>query len=139
MAKIADPLPSGRTNAKQLAAFERRIGYCLPRAYRDFLLRYNGGRPEPDAFLLRTDRAEEEHVVMCFFPMRRLRLGQVDVKDPKELLHWPLHCAWQDLQNDLRNLYKIRLDPQLLPIGTDGLSNYICIVLAGNKTGAVVF
>jgi SMI1-KNR4 cell-wall len=139
MTNIVNPRPSGPTNARQLNAFEKYIGHRLPRAYREFLLRYNGGHPEPDAFLLRTGRGEKEHIVMCFFPMRKLALGQVEVEDVGELLTWPLHCAWDDLQNDLEKVYKTELDPPLLPIGTDGLSNYISIVLAGEQTGAVVF
>lgn len=139
MAMIADPLPSGRTNARQLASLERHIGHPLPPAYRGFLLEYNGGHPEPEAFQLRAGRRQSEHIVMCFFPMRRLTLGNVEVEEAEELLNWPVHCAWNDLQNDLKRVYKRELDPPLLPIGTDGLSNYISIVLAGNQTGAVVF
>ena len=139
MAMIADPLPSGPTNVKQLAALEKHIGHRLPPAYREFLLRYNGGHPDPDAFLLRTDRREEEHIVMCFFPMRKLALGQIEVQELEDLRNWPLRCAWDDLQNDLEHLYKTELDPPLLPIGTDGLSNYISIALAGGQMGAVVF
>jgi len=33
----------------------------------------------------------------------------------------------------------LELDPPLLPIGTDGSSNYISLVLTGDRTGAVVF
>ena len=139
MPKIADARPSGPTNARQLATFEKYVGHPLPPAYRSFLLRYNGGRPEPDAFQLRAGRRQEEHIVMCFFPMRALTLGQIEVDDPKELLNWPLHCAWDDLRNDLEHLYKTKLDPPLLPIATDGLSNYVSIVLAGEKKGAMVF
>jgi hypothetical protein len=139
MATIVNPRPSGPTTARQLAELEKYIGHKLPLAYRKFLLRNNGGYPDPDAFSLRTGRVEREHIVMCFFPMRKLALGEVQVEQPQDLLKWPLHCAWADLQSDLKALYKKELDPPLLPIGTDGLSNYIAIVLTGNRTGAVVF
>ena len=139
MAKIVHPKPAGPADAKQIAAFEKHIGHALPTAYRDFLLKYNGGQPEPDAFVLRTDMDEMENVVMCFFPLRDLSIGKVEVEELEELRTWPLHCAWDDLQNDLENLYETELDPPLLPIGTDGSSNYISIVLAGKKAGAVVF
>ena len=98
--------------------------------YRQFLLQHNGGHPEPDAFLLNAGFGEEEDIVMCFFPMRDLKLGSVTVSDLEELRTWPLHCAWDDLQSDLENLYaEAGIEEPLLPIGTDGSSNYFCIVL----------
>ncbi|WP_425618274.1 SMI1/KNR4 family protein [Anatilimnocola sp. NA78] len=140
MAKIANPQPAGPTDAKQIAAFEKHIGHKLPSAYREFLLTHNGGRPVPDAFMLTTDdREPEEDLVLCFFPLRDISLGEVDVEEMDELHTWPLHCAWDDLQNDLENLYEMELDPPLLPIGTDGSSNYLSLVLSGERAGAVVF
>ena len=103
MKTIVNSFLAGRTNARQLAAFERYIGYRLPRAYRTFLLRYNGGYPEPDAFILPKGRRKEEHVVFCFFPLRELSLGKVNVKTSDDLSRWPLHCAWDDLQSDANN------------------------------------
>lgn len=140
MATIVDPQPAGPTDANQIAAFEKHIGHQLPQAYREFLLAHNGGRPVPDAFKLTTDhRDPEEDLVMCFFPLQDLSLGKVEVEEMQELRTWPLHCAWDDLQDDLEHLYETELDPPLLPIGTDGSSNYISLVLRGERTGAVVF
>ena len=139
MARIVDPLPAGPTNADEIAAFEEHIGHKLPSAHREFLLTCNGGRPIPDAFTLTTEDRTEEDLVMCFFPLRELSLGAVAVEQMEELRTWPLHCAWDDLQNDLANLYEIELDPPLLPIGTDGSGNYICLVLGGERAGAIVF
>ena len=140
VAKIADPRPAGPTDAKQIAAFEKHIGHELPPEYREFLLTHNGGRPVSDAFTLRTDgREPEEDLVMCFFPLRDLSLWAVEVEEMDELRTWPLHCAWDDLQNDLENAYETQLDPPLLPIGTDGSGNYISLVLSGERAGAVVF
>jgi len=139
MKAILNPILERRPNAKLLAAFERHIGHRLPGAYRTFLLRYNGGYPEPDAFILRRGSRKEERLVYCFFPLRDLSLGKVKVQSSDDLSIWPLHCAWDDLQADLKKVYRTKLDPPLLPIGTDGLSNYLCVVLTGAKTGAVVF
>lgn len=139
MTRIADPQPAGPANGEQIAAFEKHIGYPLPTAYQEFLLQYNGGHPVPDAFVLRSDYGEEEDIVMCFFPLRELALGSIVVEEPEELRTWPIHCAWDDLQDDLANLYETELDPPLLPIGTDGSGNYISLVLNGDQTGAVVF
>jgi hypothetical protein len=140
MVQIADPLPAGPTTDAQIAAFEKHIGHKLPTDYRRFLLQHNGGHPEPDAFLLNAGYGEEENSVMCFFPMRDLKLGNVRVADLEELRTWPLHCAWDDLQSDLKNLYaEAGIEEPLLPTGTDGSSNYICIVLDGARRGTVVF
>ena len=139
MAKIVNPLPAGPTNESEIAKFEELVGFRLPDDYRDFLLQHNGGCPEPDAFTLSIWGFDEEDVVMCFFPMRDLSLGTVEVEEFDELRSWPLHCAWEDLQNDLKNLYEQELDETLLPIGTDGSSNYFCLVLDGPRRGNVLF
>jgi hypothetical protein len=77
---------------------------------------------------------------MCFFPMRDLKVGNVSVDDLEDLRTWPLHCAWEDLQSDLENLYsEAGIEEPLLPIGTDGSGNYFCIVLNGPRTGILVF
>lgn len=44
--QIHDPFPA--IGESELQAFETRHGIALPPAYRAFLLRNNGGRPEPD-------------------------------------------------------------------------------------------
>lgn len=139
MAQIADPRPTGPADAVRIAAFEKYIGHPLPADYRDFLLQHNGGHPVPDAFILRAHIGEEEDIVECFFPLRDLELGEVDADDLEGLKTWPIHCAWDDLQSDLENLYETKLDPPLLPIGTDGSGNYISLVLTGDQAGAVVF
>lgn len=139
MAQIVDAFPAGPTDDSQICSFEDHIGYRLPEDYRQFLLRHNGGHPDPDAFTLDIFDYEEEDVVMCFFPMRDLSLGSIEVEEFQEIRCWPLHCAWKDLQDDLKNEYQIELDESLLPIGTDGSSNYFCVVLSGNRKGHILF
>jgi hypothetical protein len=140
MTQILDPFPSGPTTAVQISAFETYIGHPLPGEYREFLLRYNGGRPDPDAVLFNAGRGEEEDIVLCLFPMHDLTVGSVVVEELEELRSWPLHCAWGDLQSDLEDLYSdAGIEEPLLPIGTDGSGNYFCIVLAAASAGSVVF
>lgn len=139
MAKIVNSLPAGPTNEKMIRKFESHIGHTLPDEYRAFLLKHNGGHPDPDAFTLNIFGDDEEDVVMCFFPLRDLSLGSVEVENLEELRTWPLHCAWDDLQDDLVNLYEMELENPLLPIGTDGSSNYFCVVLAGDRQGSIAF
>lgn len=123
-----------------MLAFEKYIGHALPAEYRAFLLQHNGGTPEPDAFLIDTGFGDQEDRVECFFPLRPLELGEVEVEEYEQLRVWPLHCAWDDLQSDMQDLYEgVEFTEPLLPIGTDGCSNYFCVVLSGKRTGAVVF
>ena len=139
MAQIVKSKPAGPTDNSQITAFEEHIGHQLPEDYRQFLLEHNGGQPDPDAFTLRMDDWEEENLVMCFFPNRELSLGAVEIEEFEELRTWPLHCAWDDLRQDLVNLYEKELDEPVLPIGTDGSSNYFCIVLDGDRKGSILF
>ena len=139
MAQITNPLPAGPTSEGAIKEFESYIGHALPEDYRSFLLEHNGGSPVPDAFTLTLFGNQEEDVVLCFFPLRDLKLGTVEVEEFEELRTWPLHCAWDDLQNDLANLYERELDNPVLPIGTDGSTNYFCVVLDGDRRGAVLF
>lgn len=139
MTQIVHPLPAGPTNEASIREFESYIGHTLPQSYRSFLLQHNGGSPDPDAFTLSISGRDEENVVFCLFPLRDLKLGRVEVQEFQELRTWPLHCAWDDLQNDLVNLYEVELDNAVLPIGTDGSTNYFCLVLDGQQRGAILF
>ncbi len=139
MAQIVNSLPVGPTCEDEIVKFEEHIGHRLPDDYREFLLQHNGGSPEPDAFTLVMDEREEEDIVMCFFPMRDLSLGTIEVEEFDELRSWPVHCAWEDLTDDLENLYEKELDETLLPIGTDGSTNYFCLVLDGARRGSILF
>jgi hypothetical protein len=42
--------PNAPVDADRISSFEERHEISLPKAYRDFLLRHNGGQPEPAAF-----------------------------------------------------------------------------------------
>lgn len=139
MTQIRDPLPVGPTTEAQVAAFEEYIGHPLPTEYREFLLQYNGGHPDPDAFLLNMDSEEQEDIVMCFFPLCDPPPDSEEDEGPEGLRKWPLRCAWDDLQSDLENLEEIEPEEPLLPIGTDGSGNYFCVVLEGSRRGSVVF
>ena len=139
MANIVNSRPAVSTSEAVIAAFEAEIGHLLPADYRRFLLEHNGGSPRPDAFAFNLFGRDEEDIVMCFFPLRDLSLGEVEVVELAELRTWPLHCAWNDLQHDLVHLYQRELEDPLLPIGTDGSGNYFCLVLTGEQRGTVLF
>ncbi|MEZ6138062.1 MAG: SMI1/KNR4 family protein [Pirellulaceae bacterium] len=139
MSHIVNSRPAGPASESEIAVFETMIGHSLPEDYRRFLLEHNGGSPRPDAFTFNLFGRDEENIVMCFFPLRDLSLGEVDVEQLDELRTWPVHCAWNDLQHDLLHLYEKEIEHPLLPIGTDGSGNYFCIVLSGPQMGAMLF
>lgn len=139
MSPILDPQPAGPADAEQIAALEAHIGHPLPADYRAFLLEHNGGRPELSRCAVITDIGVHDTPVHCLFPSRELALGTVEVNSGEELRTWPVHCAWDDLQHDLREVYQTELEHPLLPIGTDGSGSYYCVTLAGPEAGAVVF
>jgi hypothetical protein len=143
MTRFVGSLKHGPASAKLIAAFEKRIGAKLPADYKKFLKEHNGGRPRPNGFQF---DGGEEWGVECFFPLREFDPAEVRDVGFDDLVNWPVQCAWDDLQTDLQGLYAdCDLDNQgyqldrLLPIGTDGYSNYFCLVLAGDETGSLVF
>lgn len=133
------PNQVGNTTESEISALEQHIGHPLPSEYREFLLQHNGGKPDPDALTINIFGDDEENVVFCLFPVRDPAVGTIDVEEMDQLYDWPLHCAWDDLQSDLKNLYEKQFEHPLLPIGTDGSTNYYCIELSGDDRGSVYF
>ena len=140
MAKILDSRKHGAASEAQISNLEATIGFPLPEDYKEFLRRHNGGRPEPAAFHFKNDSGDdEENAVECFFPLRDLDSSAMKDATVDDLPDWPVHCAWEDLQRDLRTLYEDELEHAILPIATDGSGNYIAVVLEGDEAGSIVF
>ena len=140
MATIVESLKHGPASDEQIAALEAHIGFSLPEDYKAFARQHNGGRPEPDAFdFINEFEDQEEDIVFCFFPLRDIDCGEMTDITMEDLADWPIHCAWDDLQNDYREIYEQDPEQQVLPIGTDGSSNYIAILLEGDGAGSIVF
>jgi cell wall assembly regulator SMI1 len=140
MAEITGSLKHGPASEEQISALESQIGATLPEDYKAFLRTHNGGRPAPDAFSFINDLDEEEEdIVECFFPVRTVDCSTMEDMTIDDLPDWPVQCAWEDLQRDVRELDECELDNQILPIGTDGSGNYIAIVLDGEHSGSIVF
>ena len=99
-----------------VAVLEQHYGVCLPAAYREFLLARNGGRPERDLFPVPGCQASPVARVHFFF----------GINDPVEScsLSWNI------------DLFRERLETNLLPIATTEGADKICIIL---DTGAVMF
>jgi hypothetical protein len=98
------------------------------------------GGPSRPGFHFQNDSGdEEENAVECFFPLRDLDCSETKDYTVEDLPDWPVHCAWEDLQQDLRTLDECELEHPILPIATDGSGNYIAIVLEGDEAGSIVF
>jgi cell wall assembly regulator SMI1 len=98
--------------------FERQIGTTLPETYRSFLLRYNGGHPEPNMFPIQGFYADTHGLLEWFFC-----IAKGDVYDLAE--------------NE--QLYHNRVPPDLLPIATDPGGNLICLAIEGKNQGKIYF
>ena len=138
MADIEKSRPAGPTTGDQVREFEAWIGEELPPDYQAFLLEHNGGQPQPDGFCYQSD--EPNNGVFCFFPLLGLDAEHASTGTIDDLLKFPLHKAWIDLQSELETMcdeLEIEdFDEVLLPIGTDGCGNYICLELT---SAGVVF
>ncbi len=97
---------------------ESQLGFTLPVAYRVFLLRNNGGRPQPNAFPIDNNPADTHGLVQAFLCIK---------------------------EGDIYNLgtyvrrYRDRVPSGLLPIAVDPGGNLICLATSGVRAGKVYF
>lgn len=105
---------------RDIEALERRLGTTLPAEYATFLLRFNGGRPEPDCFPVQNwpegGPFDDVHWFQVLLP------EPVDADD----ILWTL------------DVMRGRLPANLLPVGSTGGGDLICLWLAGPARGSVV-
>ena len=103
----------------QVDRLERQSGIALPKSYRSFLLRYNGGRPEPAFFPIRDFDRNPFGAIHFFFGLSRtVRSNNLD---------WNI------------SMYRGRMPRELLPIAGDELGNKICLAVSGTNAGCVYF
>ncbi len=115
--KIRHANEHGPLSLSRLNDFETRTRLHLPEDYRQFLLEYNGGEPEPAFFWIQ--RLVDGSRVHRFYGMFEGRL-------PPSLYAY----AGPDRHGVPANL---------LPIGDDGVGNLICIGVAAPLYGAIFF
>jgi cell wall assembly regulator SMI1 len=118
---VVDIKEAGRLlSDDDIVSLERRIGCRLPEPYRRFLLRYNGGRPTPDA-----DTIDIEHL-----PGSPTDVGDFfGIDDPVGScnIEWNIEAL------------KGRIADHLLPVACDSGGNRFCISLSPNDYGSVVY
>ena len=97
---------------------EAQLGFALPAPYRNFLLLYNGGHPEPAAFPIDNNPADTHGLVQAF-----LCINEQDV---------------YNLATYVKR-YRNRVPAGFLPIAVDPGGNLICLAMAGARAGKVYF
>lgn len=115
--KIKDANRYGALDPEILARFEKRVGSTLPLQYREFLLKHNGGEPEPAYFEISESQGDSHlhHV-----------LG---LHDGPDYLRLDRHYEG----------YLHRMPASIIPIAGDDAGNAICIGIRGLHIGKVFF
>lgn len=98
--------------------FERQIKAKLPLDYRQFLLRYNGGKPNPSLFRVEVDGFENETSIQRF-----LCISSEE--------HYSL--------SKYLEIYRNRIPNNLLPIAIELSVDLICLSISGEDYGNVYF
>lgn len=104
---------------RELTALEKKLGVRLPDAYREFLLRINGGRPRTlDAFDI---GKKNSSLINMLYSMRR-------DDDEEEFTIYQEHLLFED-----------RIPKDLLPVGEDQGGSQICLGIGKENYGKVFF
>jgi cell wall assembly regulator SMI1 len=100
--------------------FEKKLGIQLPKTYRNFLLKHNGGQPQPNVFPLPENPVDTHAILDWFF--------SIDDEDINgNSLEWNYH------------IMNGRIPSNLLPIATDPGGNLICLQVSGTSLGRIYF
>lgn len=116
MVKLNNPNPYGSLSEDRLHNFENVLGCKLPLEYRFFLLKYNGGSPEPGGFWI-ISGADGSKV--------RLFYG---------LHHGP---KWLSIDYQFTEFYGV--PDGMLAIGDDGVGNLLCLGITDEFCGNIYF
>ncbi len=116
--KILDSQPP--FDNSDLLAFEQEIGATLPTDYRNFLKRYNGGKPSLSVF----------------------KWGEQAYSDSSVRHFFSLSNATDASLRRIRSVYQrsdFRVSLDVLPIAADDGGNLVCIGIQGERHGKVYF
>jgi hypothetical protein len=115
--KVEKANPYGALSESRLKAFEEELGVRLPDAYREFLLRFNGGRWKSRIFRVSDKEGESEvhHVYGLHEGPDFSRLDR----------------AWESLRGTI--------PPSVIPIADDPGGNKICLGIGGSDRAKVFF
>jgi hypothetical protein len=115
---VLRPISSAADEAR-VVALEGRLGHHLPADYREFLLRHNGGRPDPAVFRFAVRSGRDTDSTVDWF----LALYDGEHSNLETVIGWLTD----------------RTPPQLLPIAIDPFGNFVLLGLSGDSRGKVYF
>ena len=118
--KILEPKPP--ITKSEITRVESKFNIKLPQEYVDFLLKYNGGYPEPNRFKYESNKEHySDSLVNWFYSIYE---GEYNNFEPN-ILNWSLHGR--------------RFPDGIIPIAGDPFGNIICIGIADGYMGKVYF
>ncbi len=116
--KIIHPNEYGRLEPEQVVLFEKRINARLPGDFRDYLLKYNGGKPVPNYFSLPSDKGESTYLHHFF----------------------GLHNGPETRRLDkIYELYSGYISENLICFADDPFGSLVCIGIRGDEYGRIYF
>jgi cell wall assembly regulator SMI1 len=107
---------------KEVAYIEKKIGYCLPNEYREFLLKHNGGKCPNRGFVFMENSQESDSEVRSFYAVGGIN-GYYDLEE----------------NMDIYIFDEKRLPDFYIPIAEDDLGNLICISGDESDYGYIYF
>jgi hypothetical protein len=114
---ILNPNPHGSCTEDQVIQFEKALGETLPSEYREFLVSFNGGSPEPAFFWIEEDIDGTE--IHQFYGLYENPFGS-----SLNMFLGDDHCGIPD---------------GFLSIADDGVGNSVLICLKGPQRGSIHF
>lgn len=103
---------------EEIQKAEQSMGIEIPEEYRQFLLKYNGGRPKPDVFPIHNNPVGDKGIMSNFFSVN-------------ESDYDSLQKIWK--------IFKDRIPSGYLPIAHDVGGNLLCMKLSGDDNGSIYF
>ena len=113
-----------------IAAFEQENKVLLPADYRAFMLRHNGGKPQPADFDYSDGTELTGSAVQEFYAIYTKPETETGLSPNL------------NLARSLRLLKRMgtpRMPEELIPIGDDGGGNQICLCVSGEHTGCIYY
>ena len=107
---------------EDLDALEGRLGIKIPLQYRQWLLKYNGGRPIPSGFRFKREAGPyTDSTIAWFFAVYDGKFENFETK----------YRFWK--------ITTKRVPGDLVPIARDPFGNLICLSFSGDDQGRVYF
>ena len=104
-------------SSEALEQVERRLDIHLPDQYRQFLMRHNGGKPNPDLFKCADGGGSFVHKFLA------IHNGPYENFEQESLSFWANQAV----------------PDNIVPIACDAFGNYVCLSVSGADTGALYF